>query len=71
MLWRTSPSATELEEVTLAWLRKLLALPDIKEKMAALGMEPRPTTPAQMDERIKHDIAKWRVVIDKAGIPKQ
>ena len=27
MLWRTSPSATELEEVTLGWLRKLLGLP--------------------------------------------
>src|SRR5881394_1585446 len=27
MLWRTSPSATELEEVTLVWLRKLLGLP--------------------------------------------
>lgn len=28
MLWRTSPAATELEEVTLDWLRQLLALPD-------------------------------------------
>jgi len=28
MLWRTSPAATELEEVTLAWLRKLIGLPD-------------------------------------------
>ena len=28
MLWRTSPAATELEQVTLAWLRKLLHLPD-------------------------------------------
>jgi aromatic-L-amino-acid decarboxylase len=28
MLWRTSPSATELEEVTLGWLRQLLRLPD-------------------------------------------
>ena len=26
MLWRTSPSATELEEVTLDWLRQLLGL---------------------------------------------
>ncbi|UCG24398.1 MAG: amino acid decarboxylase, partial [Chloroflexota bacterium] len=26
MLWRTSPSATELEDVTLAWLRELLGL---------------------------------------------
>ena len=31
MLWRTSPSATELEEVTLRWLRKLLGLPDAFE----------------------------------------
>ena len=28
MLWRTSPSATELEEVTLGWLRQLLGLPE-------------------------------------------
>ena len=27
MLWRTSPAATELEEVTLGWLRQLLGLP--------------------------------------------
>ena len=28
MLWQTSPSATELEEVTLDWLRQLLGLPE-------------------------------------------
>ena len=28
MLWRTSPAATELEEVALGWLRQLLGLPD-------------------------------------------
>jgi aromatic-L-amino-acid/L-tryptophan decarboxylase len=28
MLWRTSPAATELEDVTLGWLRKMLGLPD-------------------------------------------
>ncbi len=27
MLWMTSPAATELEEVTLSWLRQLLGLP--------------------------------------------
>ncbi len=27
MLWRTSPSATELEAVTLGWLRDLMGLP--------------------------------------------
>ncbi len=28
MLWQTSPAATELEEVSVDWLRKLLDLPD-------------------------------------------
>jgi aromatic-L-amino-acid decarboxylase len=28
MLWRTSPAATELEEVSLAWLRRLIGLPE-------------------------------------------
>lgn len=28
MLWRTSPAATELEEVTLDWLRQMVGLPD-------------------------------------------
>ena len=27
MLWRTSPAATELEEVALGWLRDLMGLP--------------------------------------------
>jgi aromatic-L-amino-acid decarboxylase len=28
MLWRTSPAATELEEVSLGWLRRLIGLPE-------------------------------------------
>ncbi|MFL6374826.1 MAG: pyridoxal phosphate-dependent decarboxylase family protein, partial [Pyrinomonadaceae bacterium] len=28
MLWRTSPASTELEDVTLDWLRQMLGLPD-------------------------------------------
>jgi aromatic-L-amino-acid decarboxylase len=31
MLWRTSPSATELEEVVLRWLQRLMHLPDAFE----------------------------------------
>lgn len=29
MLWRTSPVATELEEVTLGWLRQAMGLPEV------------------------------------------
>jgi aromatic-L-amino-acid decarboxylase len=31
MLWRTSPSATELEAVVMGWLRRLMGLPDAFE----------------------------------------
>jgi len=31
MLWRTSPASTELEDVTLDWLRQMLGLPEIFE----------------------------------------
>ena len=31
MLWRTSPAATELEDVALGWLRQLLGLPEAFE----------------------------------------
>src|SRR5712671_3257953 len=31
MLWRTSPAATELETVSLGWLRQLIGLPNVFE----------------------------------------
>ena len=31
MLWRTSPAATELEDVALGWLRQMMGLPDTFE----------------------------------------
>jgi len=49
----------------------VLKLPEVKERMAALGMEPMLGTPQQLNERMKQDIEKWRVVIEKAGIPTQ
>jgi len=37
MLWRTSPSATELEEVVLGWVRELLKLPSAFEGVITDG----------------------------------
>lgn len=49
----------------------VLAMPDVKARMAELGMEPMISTPEQVGERMAHDIKKWAAVIEKAGIPKQ
>jgi tripartite-type tricarboxylate transporter receptor subunit TctC len=49
----------------------VLAMPDVKARMAELGMEPMIGTPEQVGERMANDIKKWAAVIEKAGIPKQ
>ncbi|MDP2410021.1 MAG: tripartite tricarboxylate transporter substrate-binding protein [Pseudolabrys sp.] len=47
----------------------VLALPEIKTRMADLGMEPLIGTSEQMGARMANEIKKWAVVIEKAGIP--
>jgi tripartite-type tricarboxylate transporter receptor subunit TctC len=49
----------------------VLQLPEIGTQMAELGMESSGSTPKTMTKRFKADAEKWRLVIDKAGIPKQ
>jgi putative tricarboxylic transport membrane protein len=52
-------------------INRALAAPDVQEKSRRLGIDARGSTPEEMRERMVRDIAKWRNVIDKAGIPKQ
>jgi tripartite-type tricarboxylate transporter receptor subunit TctC len=52
-------------------INRALAAPDLQEKAQRLGITARGSTPQQMHDRFAADIAKWREVIDKAGIPKQ
>ncbi len=52
-------------------INRALAAPDLQEKARGLGIEARASTPQQMHDRMAADVAKWRDVIDKAGIPKQ
>jgi tripartite-type tricarboxylate transporter receptor subunit TctC len=43
----------------------------VKARLLDLGIEARSETPAELSERLRSDIEKWRAVIEKAGIPKQ
>jgi tripartite-type tricarboxylate transporter receptor subunit TctC len=58
---------TKLNEEIVA----ILKMPDIKSRMAQLGMEPMIGPPERLTERMKSDTAKWAKVITEAGIPKQ
>jgi tripartite-type tricarboxylate transporter receptor subunit TctC len=52
-------------------IREIVALPDLKQKYADLGIEAQASTPAELKARLEADIKKWAAVIEKAGIPKQ
>jgi tripartite-type tricarboxylate transporter receptor subunit TctC len=52
-------------------IKSILQAPEIRKQMANLGMAPLVSTPEALMARLKADIAKWRAVIDTAGIPRQ
>ena len=52
-------------------MREVLALPDVKEKFAKVGVIAKASTPDELMAKLKSDIAKWNAVIDKAGIPRK
>jgi len=52
-------------------LREILADGEVKKKLIELGIEAKASTPEEISDRLKADIAKWGKVIDKAGIQKQ
>jgi tripartite-type tricarboxylate transporter receptor subunit TctC len=47
---------------------RILGLPDVKERLLALGAEPTPTTPEQFDAHVRSEVAKFRKIIQDANI---
>ena len=47
---------------------RILALPDVKERLAAIGAEPMGGTPAQFAALVKADVAKWAKIVQEAKI---
>jgi tripartite-type tricarboxylate transporter receptor subunit TctC len=52
-------------------INAVLALPDVQARTRAFGMDAHGTTPQEMRDRMRRDVAKWAAVIEKAGIEKQ
>ena len=49
-------------------IKAVVALPDIQERFAVLGLEPVTNTPEEFVAQIKKEIAKWGKVIHDANI---
>ncbi len=52
-----------------AEIARIVHLPDVKDKMLAIGLEPDGMSPAEFAAYVKADIAKWKKVITDAKIP--
>jgi tripartite-type tricarboxylate transporter receptor subunit TctC len=65
------PAATPKPIVALlqAEIARIVKLPDVKEKLVAIGLEPGGMSSAEFAAYIKDDIAKWKRVITEAKIP--
>lgn len=46
---------------------RVLAMPDVKEKLATLGLEPSPGTPEQLAGLVQAEMAKWAKVVKESG----
>jgi tripartite-type tricarboxylate transporter receptor subunit TctC len=49
-------------------LKRIMASPDVREKLLNVGMEPTTTTPEQYAEFVKAEVVKWTKVVKAAGI---
>jgi tripartite-type tricarboxylate transporter receptor subunit TctC len=67
------PAATPKDIVTLLnrEIVRILALPDMRERLATLGCDPIASTPEEFARRIKAEIATWGEVIRAAKIKAQ
>ena len=50
---------------------RIVALPDVRERLSALGFEPIASTPGEFADRIRWEIDKWAKVIRAANIKAQ
>ncbi len=48
-------------------IRKIVAMPDVKDRMSGEGAEALGSTPEELAKRIKNDIAKWADVVRSSG----
>jgi len=49
-------------------LVRILEMPDVQERIRALGMTPSPSTPEELDKQIRADHALWGGVVKRAGV---
>ena len=65
-----APAGTprEIVQKLNAEVLKILAMPDVRERFLAQGVEPVGSTPEQFGEHIRAQMSKWSKVVQDAGV---
>jgi tripartite-type tricarboxylate transporter receptor subunit TctC len=65
-----APAGTprEIVQKLNAEVTKILAMPDVRERFLAQGVEPVGSTPEQFGDHIRSQMAKWAKVVHDAGV---
>ncbi|HEY1290638.1 MAG TPA: tripartite tricarboxylate transporter substrate binding protein [Burkholderiales bacterium] len=65
-----APAGTPREVIEKIWsdTAKVLQMPDVRERLAAMGAEPSGEPPAELAKRIKTEYDRWGEVVRKANI---
>ena len=68
-----APAGTPLEVISFLnrEIVDAVAQPDFQKRVTELGGIPKSSTPAELAQLLASDIAKWRAVIDQAGIERK
>ena len=68
-----APAATPRDIVSrlARELVRALEAPDIRERLAAMGIEPWPGTPEQLGALLREDIERYGTIVRSAGLPRQ
>ena len=64
------PAGTSKEIITSLHreMVRIIALPDVKERLPTLGFEPIGSTPEEFEAQIKAEIEKWARIVRDANV---
>jgi putative tricarboxylic transport membrane protein len=48
-------------------IHEIVAIPEVKQRYAELGIEAQASTPAQLKARLEGDIKKWSALIERSA----
>ncbi|MEW6451215.1 MAG: tripartite tricarboxylate transporter substrate-binding protein [Pseudomonadota bacterium] len=67
-IWAPAGTPREIVDLLYREIARVVASPEIKQRMAMIGFEPAAMPPAEVAERIRTDMPKWAKLIRDANI---